>query len=120
MTYVVTERCVDCRYTYCVADCPVDCFWMIDAPHRMLVIDPGTCVHCDACLPLCPVNAIWPDTDLPPEYEGWRAFNAERFAAGVQVHEAGAPLETALLLEEVQARERERGWAIAEPPGATT
>ena len=43
MTHVVTERCVDCRYTYCVVECPVTCFWEIKDPH-MLVIDPDTCI----------------------------------------------------------------------------
>jgi ferredoxin len=40
MTYVVTGRCVDCRYTFCVTECPADCFYEITTPHRMLVIHP--------------------------------------------------------------------------------
>ncbi|MEZ5990422.1 MAG: hypothetical protein R3F30_15170 [Planctomycetota bacterium] len=44
--HVVTGRCVDCRYTDCVAVCPVDCFYEIKDP-AMLVIDPDTCI--DAC-----------------------------------------------------------------------
>ena len=26
MTYVVTEKCVDCKFTSCVSVCPVDAF----------------------------------------------------------------------------------------------
>jgi ferredoxin len=118
MAYVVTARCVDCRYTYCVVKCPVACFWEIQQPH-MLLIDPVTCVHCDACVPECPVNAIWPDTDVPPEYGEWTAFNAENFEKGVSVEAGTDPLPTARLLDEIQAEERAKGWRIVEPSGAS-
>jgi len=42
MTHVVTERCVDCRYTDCARVCPVDCFYEVQNPH-MLVINPDEC-----------------------------------------------------------------------------
>src|SRR5206468_7755235 len=106
MAYVVTARCVDCRYTYCLVTCPMDCFWEITAPHRMLVIDPGTCIDCDACIPECPVNAIWPDTELPDAYASWTAFNAEHYKEGTQLFKAKRtegstdPLPTARLLED--------------------
>src|SRR4029079_12898805 len=70
MAHVVTERCVNCRYTYCAVECPVTCFWEIKNPH-MLVIDPDTCIDCEACVPACPVNAIWPDHELPEAYASW-------------------------------------------------
>jgi ferredoxin len=117
VTYVVTGRCVDCRYTYCLVPCPVACFWEITEPH-MLVIDPVTCVHCDACVPECPVNAIWADEELPGEYQEWLSFNAENFARGKNITEGTDPLETAKLLDEIQAEEKAKGWAITEPSGA--
>ncbi|HYY58281.1 MAG TPA: 4Fe-4S binding protein, partial [Pyrinomonadaceae bacterium] len=52
MTYVVTELCVDCKYTDCAAVCPVEAFH--DLPDR-LYINPDTCIDCDACVPECPV-----------------------------------------------------------------
>ena len=70
MTYIVTERCASSRYTDCVADCPVDCFYEIQDPH-MLIINPDECIDCDACVPLCPVNAIYPEAEVPEEYEEW-------------------------------------------------
>ena len=82
MTHVVTARCVDCRYTYCVVECPVSCFYEVKDPH-MLVIDPGTCIDCEACVPQCPVNAIYPDHELPSEYADWEAKNAELFEQGL-------------------------------------
>ena len=35
MTYVVTEKCVDCKYTTCVAVCPVDAFH--ELPDRLYI-----------------------------------------------------------------------------------
>lgn len=59
MTYVVTESCVNCRYTTCVEVCPVDCFHL---GHNMVVIDPERCIDCGVCEPECPVEAIKSDT----------------------------------------------------------
>ena len=60
MTYVVTQDCIKCKYTDCVAVCPVDCFYEGD---EMLVINPDECIDCGVCEPECPANAIIPDTD---------------------------------------------------------
>ena len=119
MAYVVTARCVDCRYTYCAVPCPTDCFWEITSPHRMLVINPDSCIDCDACLSECPVNAIWPDHEVPAPYVAWTAFNAETWKRGTQVKGGSDPLPTARLLEDIQAEERTKGLAISEPSGAS-
>lgn len=119
MAYVVTARCVDCRYTYCAVPCPVDCFYEITTPHRMLVIDPDACVVCDACVPECPVNAIWNDEELPDAYASWQAFNAEHCKCGTQMSGGSDPLPTARLLDEIQAEERSKGLAIPEPSSAS-
>ena len=74
MTYIVTELCVDCKYTDCAAVCPVEAFH--ELPDR-LYINPETCIDCDACVPECPVEAIFADTTLPDEYQDWLALNAE-------------------------------------------
>ncbi len=60
MTYVVTESCINCKYTDCVHVCPVDCFY--EGPN-FLVINPDECIDCAVCVPECPVNAIVADTD---------------------------------------------------------
>lgn len=78
MTYVVCEPCHDCKYTDCVAVCPCDCFYQDDA---MLYIDPDHCVDCDACLPECPVAAIFPDSNVPAPWAPYVQLNAERVAA---------------------------------------
>jgi Fe-S-cluster-containing dehydrogenase component len=43
MPYVVTESCIQCKYTDCVAVCPMDCF---HAGPNFLVIDPDACIDC--------------------------------------------------------------------------
>lgn len=73
MAYVVTEACVDCKFTTCVGVCPVDAFH--ETPDR-LYINPDTCIDCNACVDECPVEAIYPDTDLPEEMEEWIDLNA--------------------------------------------
>ena len=73
MTYIVVEPCIECKYTDCAAVCPVEAFH--ELPDRLL-INPDTCIDCDACLPECPVEAIFSDMSVPPEYESWLAINA--------------------------------------------
>ena len=74
MTYIVTEACVDCKYTDCAAVCPVEAFH--ELPDR-LYINPETCIDCDACVPECPVEAIFSEAALPVEFQEWLEFNAE-------------------------------------------
>jgi ferredoxin len=73
MAFVVTDACVRCKYTDCVAVCPVDCF---HEGENMLVIDPGECIDCAACVPACPVNAIYLDADVPADQQWAIEFNA--------------------------------------------
>ncbi len=80
MTYVVTELCVDCKYTDCAAVCPVEAFH--ELPDR-LYINPVTCIDCDACVPECPVEAIFPEDKVPEEWAHYTALNAERALSGL-------------------------------------
>ena len=72
MTYIVTEKCVDCVYTDCVSVCPVDAFH--ELPDR-LYINPETCIDCNACVDECPVQAIYPEEDLPGEWNKYVQIN---------------------------------------------
>ena len=117
MTHVVTERCVDCRYTDCCAVCPVDCFYEIGSP-AMLVIDPETCIDCALCIPECPVQAIWPEDELPDVYSEWVDKNGELFGGGTMIKTKEDALPGALSLAQIHARERERGFQVKEPSGA--
>lgn len=117
MAHVVTERCVDCRYTDCCTVCPVDCFYEVQNP-AMLVIDPNTCIDCALCIPACPISAIWPMDELPEPYQPWIEKNEELFAKGTNIKKQKDPLPGALNLAALQAREQSRGWSIREPSGA--
>ena len=74
MTFVVTEKCIRCKYTDCVEVCPVDCFY--EGPN-FLVINPDECIDCALCEPECPVNAIYSEDDLPANFQPFLALNAE-------------------------------------------
>ena len=72
MTYVVAEPCVDCKYTDCAAVCPVEAFH--ELPDR-LYINADTCIDCDACVPECPVEAIFADNNVPDQWADWLQAN---------------------------------------------
>lgn len=74
MTFLVTEKCIRCKYTDCVEVCPVDCFY--EGPN-MLVIHPDECIDCGLCEPECPVKAIYVEDDLPEKYKKFLALNKE-------------------------------------------
>jgi ferredoxin len=71
MAHVVTEPCVGCKYTDCVEVCPVNCFY--EAPDR-LYINADECIDCQACVPVCPVEAIFAEGDVP---EQWKSYIEE-------------------------------------------
>jgi ferredoxin len=81
MTFVVTDNCQRCRFTDCVAVCPVDCFHGDD---EMLYIDPNECIDCGACVPECPVEAIFDETQLADDKKQWIKVNADK-ATGLPV-----------------------------------
>jgi ferredoxin len=68
MAYIVAEPCIKCKYTDCVAVCPVECFY---EGENSLVIHPDECIDCGACEPECPTTAIFEESALP---EKWKAF----------------------------------------------
>jgi len=74
MTTVVTDNCRRSRFTDCVTVCPMACF---HGDEEMLYIDPVVCIDCGACIPVCPVQAIYEDP-IPEDKQRWIAINAER------------------------------------------
>ncbi len=76
MAYVVTEACIKCKFTDCVDACPVYAFREVP---DMLVIDPEVCIDCDACAPLCPVDTIYGDFEVPADQAEFIEIN-ERLA----------------------------------------
>jgi NAD-dependent dihydropyrimidine dehydrogenase PreA subunit len=76
MTYVIAQPCVDLKDKACVEECPVDCIY---EGERMLYIHPDECVDCGACEPVCPVEAIFYEDDVPSQWKDYTAANAEFF-----------------------------------------
>ncbi len=70
--------------------CPVDCFYNHPSTELnqkvgkepakpgdpgMLVIHPDECIHCGACEPECPVEAIFEDDDVPDQWSDYVQIN---------------------------------------------
>jgi ferredoxin len=77
MAFVVTEPCFDCKYTDCVVVCPTDAF---REGKQMLFIDPDSCIDCEACMPECPVEAIYHEDNVPGAWTDFVALNGEMAA----------------------------------------
>ena len=77
MTYVIGQPCVDVLDRSCIDECPVDCIY---EGSRKLYIHPDECVDCGACEPVCPVEAIHYEGDLPVEMLPHKADDARFFA----------------------------------------
>src|SRR4051812_44614174 len=99
MAYVVTQHCVDCKYTDCVSVCPVDAF---HEGERMVYINPDTCVNCDACVPACPVEAIFSEENLPPKFQQYLQINLEGAQTNKVLNQKREALSTAKTLEELK------------------
>lgn len=74
MTYVIAQPCVDVLDRACVDECPVDCIY---EGARSLYIHPDECIDCGACEPVCPVEAIYYEDDLP---DVWLPYQTENEA----------------------------------------
>ena len=61
----------------------------------MLYIDSDACIDCAACVPTCPVKAIYELTDLPEDKLEWGAINAERAKVLPVIDHKQLPLPTA-------------------------
>ncbi|MGN6367314.1 MAG: 4Fe-4S dicluster domain-containing protein [Phycisphaerae bacterium] len=86
MIHVITEPCINCKDTACVAVCPVDCIHpRKDEPDfhaaSQLFIDPDTCIGCGLCVDECPPKAIFDEDDVPPQWKHFIQLNADHFKA---------------------------------------
>ncbi len=90
MTFVITSTCLDLKDMSCIEECPVDCIY---EGGRKLYIQPVECIDCGACEPVCPVDAIYPDRQLPADKVGDKADNALFFTSVLpgQTEPIGSP-----------------------------
>ena len=71
MPFIITDPCIGTKDSACVDVCPVDCIHpRKDEPEfettTMLYIHPDECIDCGACVPACPVAAIYDSADSTP------------------------------------------------------
>ncbi len=86
MAYVIAEPCISVKDTACVDACPVDCIHPGKnesdfAGATQLYINPQECIDCAACVPVCPVAAIFALDDLPQKWAHYADINAGHYAA---------------------------------------
>ena len=104
MTYVVTEPCIRCKYTDCVAVCPVEAF---KEGKNFLVIDPDICVDCDLCVPECPVEAIFSEDDVPEKWGHYTEMNSRYSQEWPLIAEQKAAPADADKWKDVEQKEKE-------------
>jgi ferredoxin len=78
MTYVIAEPCIGVKDKTCTEVCPMDCIHGT-ASDEMLYIDPEECIDCGACVPTCPVKAIFPEGEIPDKWKHFIQVNADYF-----------------------------------------
>src|ERR1700732_1917767 len=71
MPFIITDPCIETKDTACVDVCPVVCSPpRTDEPEfqpvTMPYIRPEECIDCGACVPACPVAAIYDSIDATP------------------------------------------------------
>ena len=106
MTYIVNDACIMCKYTDCVAVCPVDCFY---EGENMLVIHPDECIDCGVCEPECPADAIQPDS--APGAGDWVDFNKKWAEKWPNINEMTDPLPDADLYNPVKGYDGPNKWS---------
>jgi ferredoxin len=65
--------------------CPVDCIHPRKDEENFgvepqLYIDPVECIDCGACVPVCPVSAIFAADDLPEKWERYTKVNTDHYS----------------------------------------
>ena len=89
MAHVVCEPCDNCKYTDCVVVCPSESFHEDD---KMVYINPDDCIDCEACVPECPVEAIFQEDDVPDQWQSFIELNAEKSQDLDKITEKKEPL----------------------------
>ena len=87
MAFIITDPCINTKDTACVDVCPVDCIHpRKDEPEfeqsPMLFIHPDECIDCGACVPACPVSAIYDSPEATPETQKDLIDANAKFRAG--------------------------------------
>jgi len=101
MAFVVTDNCILCKYTDCVAVCPADAFY--EGPN-FLAINPDDCIDCDLCPVECPAEAIYQEDDVPEDKKEFIELNAELSKHWPRITEMKAAPEDAKAWDGVEGK----------------
>ncbi len=115
MPFVVTGKCIKCRYTDCVEVCPVNCFY---EGENMLVINPDECIDCGVCEPECPIEAIKSDEELQPNELAWAALNQKYSGVWPNIQQSKGPLPDAATYADDSAADKQE--LFSSKPGSGT
>ena len=122
MPFIITDPCIETKDTACVDVCPVDCIHpRKDEPEyeaaTMMYIHPEECIDCGACVPACPVAAIYESIDATPSHQKdlieanavYRQGDADSFARAEEIAKAHVAAQPALMA--IPAAERQAAHA---------
>jgi ferredoxin len=56
----------------------VDCFYQDDT---LLYIHPDDCIDCEACVPECPIEAIYAQSAVPTQWKSFVKLNLDKATA---------------------------------------
>jgi len=76
--HVVDELCQACRKCLAREACRSKAILQID-PGEPPFIDPSRCFGCRACIPACPVRAIFPEDEIPEKWKHFIQINADYY-----------------------------------------
>jgi ferredoxin len=84
LAYIICEPCIGTKDSACVDVCPVDCIHprKDEAGYEsaeMLSIHPDECIDCGACVPACPVEAIFALDETPEKWKNFIPINAQYY-----------------------------------------
>ena len=87
MPHVITQPCIDVVDRACIEVCPAEAIHVAEDTNlpegerkNMCYINPDECADCGACVDECPVEAIFPDDEVPEQWAEFIELNAKAFA----------------------------------------
>ncbi len=78
MAHIIAEPCIGVKDKACVEVCPTECIQGGDNDEQ-LYINPDDCLDCAACEPVCPVNAIFAEDEVPEKWQSFIEKNRKHF-----------------------------------------
>src|SRR6266550_1685504 len=114
MPYIIAEPCINLKDRSCVDVCPVDCIY---EGEDQLYIHPDECLDCGACDLECPVTAMFPEEDTPPQWKSYIAKNLDVLQGAAPMGKPQRKGSELTLTAVVPGSPRSRGSSLAAARG---